>query len=182
MKRFAELVSSSLIVQAVLSILLGLLLALIPETTVLTIVYLLAAYVAVTGIVSLISYARHRKDSEGSRSVLATGIFLVIIAALVFIFPEAVAGIFSLILGVLLILSGITNAVRSFELKKYGGQSWIGMLVVSLAVAIGGIVIIVNPFDSTVTFILVLGILLIAKGVVDLVVQALLSKRAKESV
>lgn len=181
MKRFAELVSSSLIVQAVLSILLGLLLAIMPQTTVITVVYLLAAYLAVTGIVSLVTYARHRKDVGGSQSVLATGILLIIIALVVFIFPEAVAGVFSLILGILLALSGITNAVRSFELKKYGGSSWIGTLIISAAVAIGGVVIIVNPFDSTVTFVLVLGILLIAKGVIELVVQAMLSKQIKAS-
>ena len=179
MKRFIATVSSSIVVQGVLSILLGLLLAVWPQATTITIVYLVAAYLAITGIVSLISYARHRME-PGYKGALAAGVLLAVLALIVFLFPEAVAGFFSLILGILLVMSGAVNAVRSFELKRFGGGSWLGMLIVSIAVAIGGIVIIVNPFDTTVTFVLVLGLLLIAKGVIDLVIVGLTSSKAKE--
>lgn len=179
MKRFVEAVSSSIVVQAVLAILFGLLLAVWPQATTVTVVYLFAAYLAITGAASLVSYARHRSDRPGYQGALATGIFLLILALIVFVFPEAVAGFFSLLLGILLAMSGIVNAVRSFELRRFGGGSWLGMLIVSIAVAIGGVIVIVNPFDTTVTFVLVLGLLLIAKGVIDLVIVGLTSSKEK---
>lgn len=179
MKRFVEAVASSIVTQAVLSILFGLLLAVWPQATTVTVVYLFAAYLAVTGVVSLVSYARHRNDRPGYQGALVTGILLLVLALIVFVFPEAVAGFFSLLLGILLVVSGAVSAVRSMELKHFGGGSWLGMLIVSIAVAIGGIVIIVNPFDTTVTFVLVLGLLLIAKGVIDLTIVALTSSKQK---
>lgn len=179
MLRFVQAISSSIIVQAVLSILLGLLLAVWPQATIVTIVYLFAAYLAITGIVSLISYARRRGKGPGYQGALVTGVLLLVFALIVFVFPEAVAGFFSIILGIVLVVSGVVNAVRSFEFRRFGGGSWIGILIVSLAVAVGGIVIIVNPFDTTVAFVLVLGMLLIAKGVIDLAVVGLASSRAQ---
>lgn len=179
MLRFVQAISSSIIVQAVLSILFGLWLAVWPQATIVTIVYLFAAYLALTGIVSLISYARRRAEASGYQGALVTGVLLLVFALIVFVFPEAVAGIFSIILGIVLVVSGAVNAVRSFELKRFGGGSWIGLLVVSIAVAVGGVVIVVNPFDTTVAFVLVLGMLLIAKGVIDLAVVGLASSKAK---
>ena len=75
--------------------------------------------------------------------------------------------------------AGVVNAVRSFELRTYHGNTWVLGLVVSVIVAVGGVVIIVNPFDTTVTFMLVLGILLIVKGVGDLIIEASLSSALK---
>ena len=99
MRRFVKAVSSSIVMQAVLSVLLGLFLTMWPQATTVTVVYLFAAYLAITGIVSLISYARHRSERDGYRGALATGILMVVLALVVFVFPEAVAGFFSLILG-----------------------------------------------------------------------------------
>ncbi|MEQ3363299.1 HdeD family acid-resistance protein [Raoultibacter massiliensis] len=179
MRRFVKAVSSSIVMQAVLSVLLGLFLTMWPQATTVTVVYLFAAYLAITGIVSLISYARHRSERDGYRGALATGILMVVLALVVFVFPEAVAGFFSLILGIVLVMSGVLNAVRSVELRLFGGGSWLGTLIVSIAIALGGVVIIVNPFDTTVTFVLVLGLLLVAKGVIDLVVVWLASSKSK---
>ena len=179
MKSFLDMVRSNIIAQAVLSIALGLFLALMPQTTTLTVVYLLALYLAVTGAASLISYFRSKGARYSSTGVLVSGVFLLLLALLVFLFPQAVAGFFSLILGFLLVIGGVVNMVRSIELRAYPGGMWVPMLVVSALVAIGGVVIVVNQFETTVTFVLVLGILLVAKGLIDLAIEASLSRALK---
>ena len=68
-------------------------------------------------------------------------------------------------------LCGVVNAVRSVELRGLDGYSWIVGLVVSVLIAIGGVVIIWNPFESTVTFIMVLGALLAVNGGADLLIE-----------
>ncbi len=179
MGSFLQMVRSNIIVQAVLSVALGLLLAFMPETTTLTLMYLLALYLAATGVASLFAYFRGKGERYRSPGVLATAVFFLVVALLVAIFPQAVAGFFSLVLGILLVIGGVVNAVRSFELRTYHGNTWVLGLVVSVIVAVGGVVIIVNPFDTTVTFMLVLGILLIVKGVGDLIIEASLSSALK---
>lgn len=180
MKSFLAMVRSNAIVQAVLSIALGLLLALMPQTTTLTVVYLLALYLAISGIASLVSYFKNKGTRFGSTGILAGGIFLLVIALLIFLFPQMVAGFFSFILGLLLVIGGVVNVVRSVELRNFPGSMWVPVLAVSAAVAIGGVVIIVNPFETTVTFVLVLGILLIVKGAADLVLEASFSRMTKD--
>lgn len=180
MKSLLEAVRSNMLAQAVTSIALGLFLAFWPGVTVLTIVYLLALYLAVSGVASLVAYFRSSGARYRSGGVLVNAVFLLVLALLVFLFPEAVGGFFSLILGILLTIGGIVNAVRSVELRAYQGSTWIVTLVVSVVVAIGGLVIIVNPFATTAMFVLVLGVLLIVKGVADLVIERRFARMIKD--
>lgn len=180
MESFLNAVRSNMVAQAILSIALGALLAFLPGITVLTIVYLLALYFAVSGAVSLIAYFREKGPRSGSTGVLASGVLLLVLALIVFLFPEAVAGFFSLVLGILLVIGGIVNAVRAMELRRYRGGTWVVALVAGIAIAVGGIVIIVNPFESTVAFVLTLGVLLIVKGIVDLLISMWFSSATKD--
>lgn len=179
MGSFLKAVRSNMLAQAVVSIVLGLLLAFWPGITTITIVYMLAFYFAVAGAASLIAYFRTGGARSGSAGVLVNGILLLVVALIVFLFPVAVAGFFSLILGILLLIGGIVNVVRAIELRRYATGTWAIALVVSLLVAIGGIVIIANPFSSTVAFVLVLGVLLIVKGIFDLLIERWLAKAEK---
>lgn len=180
MKSLLEALRSNMLAQAVTSIALGVFLAFWPGVTVLTVVYLLALYLAVSGVASLVAYFRSAGARYRSAGVLANAVLLLVLALLVFLFPEAVGGFFSLILGILLTIGGIVNAVRSVELRAYRGSTWIATLVLSVVITIGGLVIIVNPFATTAMFVLVLGVLLIVKGVADLVIERRLARMMKE--
>lgn len=180
MTSFLKAIRSNIIAQAVLSIALGVLLAFWPGITVVTIVNLLALYLAVTGIVSLVAYFRTKGDRSGSAGVLASGVLLLALALVVFLFPEAIAGFFSLILGLLLVIGGVVNAVRAMELRRYQGGMWVVALVAGIVIALGGVIIIVNPFETTVMFVLVLGVLLMLKGIADLLISLWLSSAMKE--
>lgn len=180
MKSLLETLRSNMLVQAIMSILLGILLAFWPGITIVTVVYLLALYLAVAGVASLIAYFRSKGARYRSAGVLANAIVLLVMAVLVFLFPEVVGGFFSLILGILLTIGGVVNAVRSVELRAYQGSMWVAMLVLSVIIAIGGIIIIANPFTTSAMLVLVLGVLLIVKGVDDLIVERHLARMMKE--
>lgn len=181
MKSFLEALRSNMLAQAVTSIALGIFLAFWPGVTILTVVYLLALYLAVSGIASLVAYFRSSGARYRSAGVLANAVVLLVLALLVFLFPEAVGGFFSFILGILLTIGGIVNAVRSVELRAYQGSTWVVTLILSAVIAIGGLVIIVNPFATTAMFVLVLGVLLIVKGVADLVIERRLARMMKDA-
>lgn len=138
MNKFIELVASNIVAQAIVSILFGLFLIIWPGTTLVILVYILAAGIALSGVASIISYARLNKRGQQNSAVLVTGILLLVFALVMFLFPEAFASIFSILLGALLIISGVVNAVRGFALRGYGGASWILMLIVGIIIAIGG--------------------------------------------
>ncbi len=171
MKELARKIGSNLVTQAILSILLGLFLLIWPQATVVTLIYILGAYLALSGVIALVTYFRHRKRYGGSEGTLVAGILFIIAALICFIFTRQVASLFTLIFGILIALSGILNMVRTVELRRSFGGIWVLFMIISLLIAIGGIVIIFYPFQSTVFFILVLGIILIVKGVIELIMR-----------
>lgn len=179
MKTFLATVRSNIIVQAVLCIALGLFLIVAPDTATLTVVYLIGAYLAITGAASLIAYFRTGSDRYHSKAVLATSIAWLAAAVVVFLFPQGVGGLLSLILGIFLLVSGVVNGVRSYELREFPNSGWVLMLVVSVIVALGGVLIVFNPFGATLTFVMVLGVLLIVKGVSDLAIELLANNGLK---
>ena len=108
-------------------------------------------------------------------------VFYLIIALIAFVFPKVIAGFFSVVLGIVLALCGIVSAVRALELRQYPDYSWVVALVVGVLVAIGGVVIIVNPFESTVTFVLVLGVALLVNGIGELFIEGQLRRLEKQA-
>lgn len=172
-------VQTNIIVQAILFIVLGLVLLLMPDTALVTVVYLVSIIFAISAAISLISYFRQSSPSYHMQGALVTGIFLAVIALIMFCFPFAIAGIVSVLLGAVLILCGIANAVRSVTLRGIGGYTWIIGLVVGILVAFGGVLIIWNPFETTVMLVMVLGVLLICTGASDLLIELAARKEMK---
>ncbi len=180
MNSFLDIVKSNIIAQAVLSIIVGLLLMFWPGITIVTVLYLVGIIFAIMGISSLISYFK-APESARITGMLATGVFFCVLALIVFLFPQVIAGFFSVILGIILVICGAVNAVRAMELKSYGGNSWIASIILSVLIAIGGVVIIANPFQTTALMVFVLGLIIASNGIVDLIIEAQLRKALKSA-
>lgn len=171
MESFLSAVRSNMLVQGVVCILAGLFLMLWPGVTVMTAIYLMGAFFALTGISSLVAYFRERSPRYHAPAVLTTGVFFLVLALVVFVFPSVIASFSSVVLGIILTLAGVVSAVRSVELREMQGPSWAIMLAVSVLVAIGGVVIIANPFATTSLFVFVLGAILLVNGIADVAIE-----------
>ena len=180
MQSFLNVVKSNIVAQAIISIVVGLLLMFWPGITIVTVLYLVGVVFAVMGISSLVSYLR-APEVERQVGVVATGVFFCLVALIVFLFPQVIAGFFSVVLGIILVICGAVNAVRSGELKKYGERSWGVSMGLSVLIIIGGLVIIANPFETTSLFVFILGLIIAANGIVDLIVDAELRKAIKKA-
>lgn len=181
MDKIFSAIRSNMLVQGSLFIIMGLFLILWPGVTIITVIYLVAALIAISGASSVVAYMRKKSPDYHSPVVLATGILLLLIALIAFIFPATVASFFSVALGVVLILSGVVCAVRSFELRQFKDNSWIVTLIVGILITIGGVVIILNPFASTELFILILGVLMLVNGICELFMEYQLHRLSKIS-
>ena len=173
MQSFLNIVKSNIVAQAIISIVVGLLLMFWPGITIVTVLYLVGIVFAVMGISSLVSYFR-APEAERQVGVVATGVFFCLVALIVFLFPQVIAGFFSVVLGIILVICGAVNAVRSGELKKYGERSWGFSMGLS-------VLIIANPFETTSLFVFILGLIIAANGIVDLIVDAELRKAIKKA-
>ena len=138
MEKFLNLVRSNNMVQAVLCIAFGLFLMIYPSITVQGIILLFGVALAVMGAAGLVSYFRQRSVRYRDSGTLMSAVFYVIIALIAFIFPKVIAGFFSVVLGVVLILLAIVNVVRAFGLRAFGSSIWIAVLATAVLVGIGG--------------------------------------------
>lgn len=179
MESFMNMVKSNMLAQGIVCVLLGLFLMFWPGVTVITVIYLLGAFFALSGISSLVAYFRQSGDRYRSPAVLTTAVFFLVLALIVFIFPGVIASFSSVVLGIVLALAGIVSAVRSVELRELRGPAWIIMLVISIVVAIGGIVIIANPFETTALFVFVIGLVLFVNGAADIVIEVMFKKASR---
>ena len=170
MQSFLNVVKSNIVAQAIISIVVGLLLMFWPGITIVTVLYLVGVVFAVMGISSLVSYFR-TPEAERQVGVVATGVFFCLVALIVFLFPQVIAGFFSVVLGVVLILLAIVKVVRAFGLRAFGSGIWIAVLATAVLVGIGGVLIVVNPWGASMTFVLVLGATFIVNGAVDLFIE-----------
>ena len=160
MEKFLNVVRSNNMVQAVLCIAFGLFLMIYPSITVQGIIMLFGVALALMGAAGLLSYFRQRSVRYRDSGTLMAAVFYVIIAIIAFVFPKVIAGFFSVVLGVVLILLAIVNVVRAF-----------GLRAAAVAVGIGGVLIVVNPWGASMTFVLVLGATFVANGAVDLFIE-----------
>ena len=179
MQKTMGAIASNAVARAVLSILFGLFLAFWPETAAVTVVYVFAAYLAIVGVFSIIYYVSQRKKSSANSGTIFLAVLLLVLAVVFFLLPEAVAGLLAIVFGALLVASGIVNMFLSIGLRAFTGRIWIGLLIFSLLLAIGGVIIIVNPFGAAVTFVLFLGILFVVKGIIDLIVYIFVRRKDK---
>ena len=170
MEKFLNLVRSNNMVQAVLCIAFGLFLMIYPSITVQGIILLFGVALAVMGAAGLVSYFRQRSVRYRDSGTLMSAVFYVIIALIAFIFPKVIAGFFSVVLGVVLILLAIVNVVRAFGLRAFGSSIWIAVLATAVLVG-SGVLIVVNPWGASMTFVLVLGATFIVNGAVDLFIE-----------
>lgn len=171
MEKFLNVVRSNNLAQAVLCIAFGLFLMVYPSITIQGIIMLFGVALALMSAAGVASYFRQRSARYRNPGTLMSAAFYLIIAVIAFVFPKVIAGFFSVVLGVVLILCAIVNVVRAFALRDFGSSIWIAVLAVSVAVGIGGVLIVVNPWGASMTFVLVLGGAFVVNGAVDLFIE-----------
>lgn len=161
--------SNFILLQAIIYIALGIALLISPQATITTIIYIIAAYLTIQGILNLIQFIRYRKDSASVNFALVVGVVQIVIAILLFTRPMAVASLFPIAIGIIVLINSISNISRAFEIKKDVGAGWIPVLLFAIGTGVAAIIMIAFSFQTTIAFAILSGILLIVSGIVDIV-------------
>ena len=120
------------------------------------------------GGVRLFSYL-HRKESESAfQTDLILGVILLVIGIICLVRPRIILSILPFILGIVILLDAVNILQRSFRLRKLSYDRWWVALILALLLALLGITLIANPFETTILFVQFLGFTLLADGCFDL--------------
>ncbi len=150
---------------AILGILAGLLLVIFPQQSVDVVTYAIGAISLVYGVMKIVSFFRNRGVSFLFVGELILGIVLLGIGIFSFTNPGGIFAFLPILLGIIVLIEGISKIQRGIVLKRYNYSRWVAALLIGVCIAVLGMVLIFNPFGALVVTVRILGVILMVDGV-----------------
>lgn len=161
-------VKNGMLLLSIAFIALGLLLLVMPQTSLLWICYAFGAVVLITGVVCLVQYARLRGSGFAAPFFLVAGVSTAALGIFSLARPEVVASFLPVVFGLFILIDGCSRIGTAVELARRKADKWWMMLLFSVLSVALGILLLVNPFGAAVSVVMLCGVLLIIEGVVNL--------------
>ena len=161
-------VKNGMLVLSIAFIALGLLLLIMPETSLLWLCYAFGAVVLITGIVCLVQCARLRGSGFAAPFFLVAGVITAALGLFTLAQPQVVASFLPVVFGLFILIDGCSRIGTAVELaRRQADRWWLVLLFSVLSIALG-ILLLVNPFGAAVSVVMLCGVLLIIEGAVNL--------------
>ena len=161
-------VKNGMLILSIVFIALGLLLLVMPQTSLLWICYAFGAVVLITGVVCLVQYVRIRGSGFAAPFFLVAGVITAALGLFTLARPEVVASFLPVVFGIFILVDGFGRIGTAVDLARRQGDKWWLMMLFSLLSIALGILLLVNPFGAAVSVVMLCGVLLIIEGVVNL--------------
>lgn len=147
---------------------LGVLLLVMPQTSLLWICYAFGAVVLVTGIVCLIQYARVRGSGFAAPFLLVGGVITAALGLFTLAQPQTVASFLPVVFGLFILVEGCSRIGAALDLAKRKADKWWVLLLLSLLSIALGLLLLFDPFEAAVSAVMLCGVLLIVEGALSL--------------
>lgn len=167
MKQIINKFTNSVIIVSIISIILGLLFIIYPDISIKTIGLLIATYMLIHGIIICIFNFQTRKLFYPVDS-LFIGLISIMLGVIILLKPTNLTILLTIILGVYILSNSITNIRIAIDLK---GEDipWIMMLIIGIIDLLAGIIIIINPFEASISLTIFIGIMLIVHAICNMI-------------
>ena len=175
-----KFIKSSLFSSIGLAIL-GILLFVESELTIVSISYVVGAILVAVGAIALINYINDKQKTTKSELNIIYGVGMVILGIIVISNPKGVASIVPFVLGVVIVLNSSAKIEYSLELKKENNNLWASTMILSLFALLCGILLIFNPFEGATFITKIIGIILFIYAMIDIVATLRIRKTVKKA-
>jgi membrane protein HdeD len=159
------------ILRSLLAIVLGIFLLVNPESSVLTLVRIMAAFMLIGGLFSLYFAWKNETGDKGLQRMLYVSSFVFLVFALLLLFfPKFFTGLTMFIAGLILLLSGILQLTHIFHFRKVNTSKLPWFIYLNpVIVIILAVVILVNPFDTAVTLTMFAGVFFLIYALTEII-------------
>ena len=159
---------SSLVTSIVLMIL-GVLLILQSEVTIITISYIIGTLLIALGAIAIIKFVKNVNGITREDLDIVYGTVTIILGVIVIYNPEAIASIIPIIIGRGIVISSATKLQYAIELKENLSSQWKTTMIISIISAICGVILICNPFKGAVVIMQIIGGFIIVYSILDII-------------
>ncbi|MCD8395830.1 MAG: DUF308 domain-containing protein [Lachnospiraceae bacterium] len=167
-------------VNAVLTILIGILFVLNPGGTGSTIALIAGIAILVSGIGDIIRYISDREYGFLMSGSLFGGVIKCVLGLFAVTHTGTIITLLTYILSVFVIIGGVNCLESSLQLKKAHVSAWGLNMALSAVILAAGIFMLFFPFDAASTAIIIVGVILIADGLNELFTSWRMKKIGKE--
>ena len=153
----------------IISIAIGVVLILFPGEAMDISIKVIGAILLVAGVSGIILGIR----GEGAYiAYTISGAVTAIVAGIVcFLQPQLIKSVLPLIMGVVILATGVFNIVNAFSAKKAGASRWLISLLLAVITVICGIVILLNLNGTANLLVTIIGIIFVYNGVSTLIMK-----------
>lgn len=162
------------------AIIIGIVLLVWPETSLIVIAKCVGAVLACGGVVA--GYMSFKDHETAMRSILMVmAVVMLICGIVIFMHPEELIKLIPMIMGILVLISGLIKLGETFMLTKRSYNRWWISLIIAIITIAAGIFLVKNAFSLAALITRIGGGILLFDGASDLWVISRLSSTAKSA-
>jgi len=159
---------SSLLTSGIL-LLIGLLLLFKSTDTIIALSYIIGCVLMVLGIVAIINFFRESSINAFNDLNIVYGIVTIILGTLIITNPTAIATFIPFVVGLIILISSSIKLAYSIELKNDNDILWQPTLIMAAIGAGCGILILFNPFKTSLMVFKIIGIFILIYAILDII-------------
>ena len=150
-------------------LLVGIYLLIRPGETLFTAAKIMGAALVVIGAIGLVNQLLLREKML--LPVILVYAVEIVAGIILFSSPDFVISLLPIILGIVVVIYGLSDVQTALRLKKAGHPAWKRALVFSLITVVLGIILLLYPFETVAALVRVLGVILIYKAIVGILLR-----------
>ena len=116
-------IKTGMMLLSIAYIVIGMMLLVMPQTSLLWICYAFGAVVLITGIVCLVQYARIRGTGFTAPFMLVGGVITACIGVFTLVRPQVVASFLPVVFGIFIVVDGLSRIGTAIDLAKRKGSA-----------------------------------------------------------
>lgn len=169
------------VVRGVLTIAFGLVAVIWPHVTVAAILWVVAVFAIVDGVVEIFDAIRQRRDG-GTALGITLGVLAIAFGVVALVWPGPTITVFAVIVGIWTLVAGLLQIVASIDLRKVLGSGWGWGVTSGVLTLVLGVLLLVWPKGSLAALVWVVGIWAFVIGIVLIGIGVRVRRLAKADI
>lgn len=146
----------------------GLFVLLFPDTSLMTVCYVLGGASLIGGIIRTVRYVKAKKESTPNIIDLISGIVLLAVAFMLLLHPKFLMSVLPFIMGISIVIYGVSSF--------FSGKGGLFSKIFAVIIGLYGISLILNPFKGATSITSMVGFGLLIFGIVKIVSEIVINK------
>ena len=178
MKDIFKKVTISIICSSIIAFIIGLILVINPSMSLETIGIMVGIYIIIHGVSLIVLDFKAIKYCIPFDGIMS-GLLSIVLGVLLIAMPNILSTAFGIALGIWVILSSVNTIKMSLAIRNVS-TVWVLLLLLGILDLVAGIIILFNPFASSLSATMLGGIIIMAHSVITIIDMIVIKKNVKE--